>query len=110
MLAYLGYRQRQNSPEHKRLMMLAAMSLLPAAFSRWPVFHDGTHLRAAACCFALVALIACYDLWSTAKVRAATLWGGAILVAANPPVVEIFTHNSVWFRSLALQTIGRHLY
>jgi hypothetical protein len=92
-------------------MILATISLLPAAFSRWPVFHDGTHLRAAACCFTLLALIACYDVWSNAKVYAATLWGGAMLTLTNPPIVEILTHNSLWFRfSLPLQTIGRHLY
>ena len=111
VLAYFGYRRRHNPSAHKRLMMLATISLLPAAFSRWPIFHDGTHLRAAVCCFTLFGLIACYDVWSTAKVYAATLWGGAMLAVTNPPIVEILTHNSLWFRfSLPLQAIGRHLY
>lgn len=111
ILAYLGYRKRPNPPAHKRLMMLATISLLPAAFSRWPILHDGAHLRAAACCFALVALIACYDVWSTAKVYTATLLGAAILILTNPPIVETLIHNSVWFRlSLPLQSLGRHLH
>lgn len=111
VLAYFGYRQRQNPPAHKRLMMLATISLMPAAFSRWPVSHDATQLRAAACPFTLLAVIACHDFWSTAKVYAATRWGGAMLTLTNPPIVEILTHNSLWFRfSLPLQTIGRHFY
>jgi hypothetical protein len=111
ILTYFGYRQRRSPGAHKRLMILATISLMPAAFSRWPVFHDGNHLRAAACCFVLVALIACYDFWSSARVYASTLWGGAILVLTNPPIAGFLTHNSLWFRiSLQMQIIGHHLY
>ncbi|HEY6128631.1 MAG TPA: hypothetical protein VIW23_10655 [Candidatus Acidoferrum sp.] len=111
LLTYLGFRKRHDPAAHKRLMVLATIALLPAAFSRWPVFHDGTHLRAAVCCFALLVLIASYDFWSFAKVHSATLLGGLTLVLTNPPVVWIFTHNSLWFRLASLmQTAGRHLY
>jgi hypothetical protein len=111
VLAYLGYRQRRNPPAHKRLMIVATISLLPAAFSRWPILHDGTHLRAAACCFVLAALIACYDIWSAAKVYPATLLGAAVLLLTNPPIVETLIHNSMWFRlSLPLQSVGRYLH
>jgi hypothetical protein len=111
VLTYLGFRKRHDPGAHKRLMLLATIALLPAAFSRWPVFHDGTHLRAAGCCFALLVLIASYDFWSFAKVHSATLLGGLTLVLTNPPVVWIFTHNSVWFRLASLmQTAGRRLY
>jgi len=111
VLTYLGFRKRHDPRAHKRLMILATISLLPAASSRWPVFRDGTHLRSAARCFALLVLIACCDFWSAAKVHTATLWGGLILILINPPVVWIITHNSVWFRlALLMQTAGRHLY
>ena len=71
VLTYFGYRERRNPSAHKRLMMLATISLLPAAFSRWPFLHDDLRhdgLKAGLCCFALAALIASYDLWSSAKV------------------------------------------
>ena len=68
VLAYFGYRERRNPHTHKRLMMLATISLLSAAFQRWPIFYDRGHLKAAACCFALAALIAIYDYWSSGKV------------------------------------------
>jgi hypothetical protein len=111
ILTYFGYRQRRNPAAHKRLMMLATISLLSAAFSRWPFLHDNTHLRAALCCFALAALIASYDLWSSAKVYTSTLCGGAILIVTNPPISVFLTHNPVWFHiSLYMQIAGRHLY
>lgn len=111
VLAYFGFRERKNPRAHKRLVMLATISLLSAAFSRWPFLHDGTHLRAALCCFALAALIASYDLWSSAKVYTATLCGGAILIVTNPPIVGLLLHDPLWFRiSLYMQVAGHYLY
>lgn len=111
VLTYFGYRERRNPHAHKRLMMLATISLLATAFSRWPVFHDATHLRASLCCFALAALIACYDLWSRAKVYTATLCGGAVLIVTSGPISVFLTHYPLWFRiSLCMQIAGRYLY
>ncbi len=111
LLAYFGYRERANNSAHKRLMMLATISLLSAAFSRWPFLHDSTHLGAALRCLALAALIASYDLWSGAKVYTSTLFGGAVLVVTNPPIAGFLTHNPLWLHvSFYMQIAGLYLY
>jgi hypothetical protein len=111
ILTYFGYRERRNKSAHKLLMLFATISLLSAAFSRWPFLHDGTHLRATICCFALAALIASYDLWSSANVYTSTLCGGVVLIVTNGPIVGFFTHNPLWFRiSLYTQIAGHYLY
>ena len=111
VLTYFGYRQRRNPTAHKRFMVLATISLLPAAFSRWPIFHDGNHLRAAVCCYVLAAIVACYDGWSRRQVHSSTLLGAAMLALTNPPITELLTHNAFWYRiSLYMQMAGHHLY
>jgi peptidoglycan/LPS O-acetylase OafA/YrhL len=69
ILVYSGYRLRQTPPAHKRLMLIATITLLPAAFVRWPVLISGNFLLALACCLALLVLVACYELWSTRKIQ-----------------------------------------
>jgi hypothetical protein len=111
ILTYFGYRERRNKNAHKRLMLIATISLLSAAYSRWPFLHDRNHLRATICCFALAALIASYDLWSSAKVYSSTLCGATVLIVTNGPIVGIYTHNPLWFRiSLYMQIAGHYLY
>lgn len=110
LLAAFGYIQRRNSPAHKRLMLLATICLLPQALIRWPVWPSNNMVATPLCCCALVALIACYDLWSMGKIRLATFWGGAISIITGPLVSNVFFHNSVSFHvALIMQALGRHL-
>jgi hypothetical protein len=96
LLTYFGYRQRHNPPAHKRLMVIATIALLPAPLVRWPVLIAGNFPLAVGCCYALLVLVACYDVWSTRRVHLATAFGSAIVIASNPPVVGMFTHNATW--------------
>jgi hypothetical protein len=57
-LIYFGYRLRFNPAAHKRLMLIATVALLDAAFSRWPILVIGNGLVADFCCYALLALLA----------------------------------------------------
>jgi FtsH-binding integral membrane protein len=77
--------QRQQSDTHKRLMLLATISLLTAAAARFlrqvgmggaPNLFYGTDV------FVLALVI--YDLVSRGRVHPATLWGGAMVVGFKP--------------------------
>jgi hypothetical protein len=109
-LIYLGYRQRFHPAAHKRLMLIATITLLDAAFVRWPVLIVGNFLIAEMCCYALVALLAGYDLWSAGRIQRATLWGGALLVLAHHPILSVLDRTLAWHRlAIYMQILGRHL-
>ena len=106
-LIYFGYRQRFNPAAHKRLMLIATAALLDAAFSRWPILVVGNGLVADFCCYALLALLAVYDMWSIGKVQRATLWGGALLILAHHPILTILERNLAWHRlAIYMQRLG----
>ena len=78
---------RRNAGAHKRLMILGTAVFLTAAVHRllmWlidpavspPVFYGATDLF-------IVALVA-YDLISRGRIHAATLWGGLLIIIAQP--------------------------
>jgi hypothetical protein len=53
-------------------MLIATISLLDAAFVRWPISAAWWDIRVAQmCCYPLLLLVVCYDLWSTGKVHRA---------------------------------------
>src|SRR5580704_12584684 len=109
-LAYFGFRQRRNPPAHKRSMLLATMVLLPAPLVRWPILMAGNFILALACCYSLLALMAFYDWRTTGKVQLTTVLGSATVIATNPPVVAVFTHNPVWvYVATQMLALGRFL-
>ena len=92
------------------VMLIATITLLPAALVRWPVLIAGKFLLALTCCLAFLILIAAYDLWSKGTLHRATLWGSAVVIVTNPPVVGVFSHNAIWFRvAQYMQTFGQFL-
>ena len=85
MLVGAAVLQRYQSDTHKRLMLLATISLLTAAVERFlrqvgmggaPNMFYGTD--------ALVLALVIYDLFSRGRVHPATLWGGAMVVGFKP--------------------------
>jgi hypothetical protein len=75
---------RHRPDTHKRLMLLASISIVQPAFGRifrWPVFEapglEGLMLSVAAP-FALVGALIMYDLLSRKSLHPATITGGAI--------------------------------
>ena len=98
--------QRQQSDTHKRLMLLATISLLTAAVGRFlrqvgmggaPNLFYGTD--------ALVLALVIYDLFSRGRVHPATLWGGAMVVGFKPLLFYAVTVTPPW---LALTDALRH--
>jgi hypothetical protein len=95
-LIYFGFRNRSSSATHKRLMLIATIALLDAAFVRWPIPAPWWDLRVAQmCCYPLLLLVVCYDLWSTGKVHRATLWASMLLIVVQQVRMPI-GRSSLW--------------
>jgi hypothetical protein len=77
-LIYFAFRNRFNPPAHKRLILIATIALLDAAFGRWPIGLVSEHFQFG--CYALLLILIGHDLWSTRKIHLATLWAGAFFV------------------------------
>lgn len=89
--------QRQRAETHKRLMLLATISLLTAAVGRFlrqvgmggaPNLFFGTDV------FVLVLVL--YDLASRGRVHPATLWGGAMVVGFKPLLYYTLSGTPTW--------------
>jgi hypothetical protein len=75
---------RRNKEAHKRLMLLAYISIIVAAVARWPgvLPHGPLVFFGLAFIFLLLAVI--YDFASRRRVHGAYVWGGTLLVASVP--------------------------
>jgi hypothetical protein len=89
--------QRQRSDTHKRLMLLATISLLTAAVGRFlrqvgmggaPNLFYGTD--------AFVLALVIYDLATRGRVHPATLWGGALVVGFKPLLFYVLSGTPPW--------------
>jgi FtsH-binding integral membrane protein len=89
--------ERRRSEAHKRLMLLATISLLTAAIARFlrqvgmggaPNLFFGTD--------AFVLALVLYDLASRGRIHPATLWGGALVVGFKPLLFYVLSGTSAW--------------
>ncbi len=95
-LAMAAVLLRRNTAAHKRLMLLATISLLAAAFGRiLPQIHMQGLTNFFLCTAATVLVVAAYDLASSGRVHPATLSGG-LAVAALKPALFVFSATPVW--------------
>ena len=95
-LIFFAFRARSNPAAHKRLIMLATISLLIAAVARWPfawVFLKPLVAQMVTYIF-ILALVA-YDLFSLGKIHRATLWASAFLIAVQLVRVPL-GQTAVW--------------
>ena len=106
-LIYFAFRERFNPAAHKRLILIATITLLDAAFVRWPIPAAWWDLRMAQmCCYPLLLLLIGYDLWSTGKIQRATLWASAFLIVlqqVRSPIGRTVPWQSfaTWVQNLA---------
>lgn len=110
-LVYFGFRKRFNPAAHKRLMLVATIALLDAAFVRWPIHAVWWDLQAAQMgCYLLLLLLMCFDLWSVGKVHRATLWASVLLIALQQ--VRMPVGRTALWQSFAtwVQVLVRSLY
>ena len=80
-IIFFAFRARSNPPAHKRLILVATVSLMTAAIARWPLamVHRNppvAHLFS----YLFLLMLVVYDLWSTRKIHRATLWAGGFLI------------------------------
>jgi hypothetical protein len=75
---------RRRGETHRRLMLLAMITLLPPAISRWPyvVRHATAGVMVVVLAFIVAAPLA--DLLSRRRPHPISLWGGLLLVASMP--------------------------
>jgi hypothetical protein len=93
---------RNRLETHKRLMLLATISLLDAAIARWPVpFTADWMFLAATDLFIVVALA--YDLATRGRVAAAYVWGTAVVIAGQ--VLRVVGGPTDAWRTLAGQLL-----
>ena len=88
--------QRRQPETHKRLMLLATISLLTAAIA---LFAASGHGRGAGLvsrhrCLRLALVL--YDLASRGRVHPATLWGGAMVVGFKPLLYYALAGTPAW--------------
>lgn len=81
-----GFYFRRQVDVHKRLMLLATISIVPAAVARLPFAFIQQTGPVAFFGLADLFIIPCiiYDLISRGRIHRATLWGGLLIVASQP--------------------------
>ncbi|MGB7822352.1 MAG: hypothetical protein WBL22_09195 [Candidatus Sulfotelmatobacter sp.] len=106
-LIFFAYRARFDPAAHKRLILIATISLLDAPAGRPPFtvitarpFFDSTFV------YIFLLLLVAYDLWSMRKVHRATLWAAAFVVVVGQLRVPIgstavFHTFATWAQNLA---------
>lgn len=81
VLIFFAFRYRATPAVHKRLILIATISLLTAAFVRFhlPILFLNIN-HAALASYSFLALLIAYDLWSTRKLQRVTLLASAFVV------------------------------
>jgi FtsH-binding integral membrane protein len=81
VLVFFAYRARFDSAAHKRIIMVATVSLMIAAIARWPIpLVRHNPLTAALLSYVFLLMLVAYDLWSTHKIHRATMWASVFLI------------------------------
>lgn len=100
-LTFFGFRERRNPRAHKRLMLMATVALLDAAFGRWPIPVSWWNLRTAQlCCYLLLLFLMCYDLWLFRRLQRSTVLGSALVVVLQQ-TAHLVGHSAFWQRFAA---------
>ncbi len=90
---------RRNQEAHKRLMLLAYISIMAAAVARLPGVLPLGPLGFYALAFVFLLIAIVYDLVSRRRVHPAYIWGGALLVASVP--LRLMASGTETWRAMA---------
>jgi hypothetical protein len=104
VLIGLAIRFRRQFDVHKRLMLLATITILPSAVARFHLEKHGIDFphMATLLTYTLIGVAAAYDFVRTRRVHAAYLWGGPAMIA------WMFLRDAIG-QSAAWQPIARWL-
>jgi hypothetical protein len=95
-LVYFGFRNRFRPAVHKRLMLIATLTILEAAIVRWPIFESFAEaVIDALYVVTILLLLMAYDWWSTGRVQGVTLRAGAFLVVGQQ-ARYLIGHTTLW--------------
>jgi len=97
---------RARPQHHKRLMLLATVNLLEAAFIRFPLefITDNAPLTTFGPALLFVVALGIYDRRTMGRIHPVTLWGG-IAIALSLPVAFVVSGNAPWL-SIAAWLMG----
>jgi hypothetical protein len=98
VLIFWALRERADGPAHKRLILIATISLMGPAVNRWsflPIGHRGLLTSLIVDFFIL--LIVGFDLWSMRSIHRATVKGGLFMIIAHQLMFPI-GRTQVWHR------------
>jgi uncharacterized membrane protein YozB (DUF420 family) len=76
--------RRRDTQSHKRLMLLGSFQLVTAAIARWPVVSGFGPLAFFAITDVFLLALAVWDFRSRGRLHPVTLWGGILMIAAQP--------------------------
>lgn len=97
VLIYFAFRKRFDPPAHKRLVLIATLAILDAAFDRWPIplaWWDD-RVTPLLCVYPLLLLLEVYDRLSMKRIQPATLWATLFLVVVQQGR-DAFGHTGLW--------------
>ena len=97
VLAGAAFALRKKAAAHKRLILLATIVMMAAAFSRFPVQPGGHDNFAPYAIYLLLGLMVSYDLWSLHRVHGATVFGALLIIAYLNCAVPI-GQTAAWHR------------
>lgn len=80
----VAFLKRRDRETHKRLMLLAYVSIITAAVARIPGLRGVGPLAFFSLSFVFVLFGMAYDRWSRRRVHPVYLWGGAVLAVSIP--------------------------
>jgi hypothetical protein len=81
LLVFLAFHCRKHPATHKRLIIIATLSIFDAAITRWPILSiSQSPLMTSLVVYSFLPLMVAYDLFSLHRIQKATLWGGLFLI------------------------------
>lgn len=95
---------RRDKEAHKRLMLLAYISILVAAVARLPGVITLGPLGFFALTFVYLVIAIAYDWFSRRRVHPAYIWGGALLVTSVP--LRLAISGTPMWRTVAQALVG----
>jgi hypothetical protein len=112
VVIYAAWQARRRPETHKRLVLLATIGLVEAAFGRFPWARIGFPPAAGAVTGlgVMVLLVIVYDLVSLHRIHRSTMWAAPFVFAAGALAVPIGM-TSAWhaFAAMLNRTIGPHI-
>lgn len=97
VLAAAAFALRKKAAAHKRLILLATIVMMTAAFSRFPIQVGGHENFAVYAIYLLLGFMVLYDLWSLHRVHGATVFG-ALLILAYLNFAAPIGQTAAWHR------------